>query len=138
MKRPSRGARLSATTTRHTGSLRPPTRVSLIATAIVAQEPSGCARPARDGSPAALAHHGADVGHLALRQPAHHLAHLAELLDELIDLLHGGARAGCDPLPAAALDDVRLAALLERHRQDDRLDPVELLLVDLHLGELVT
>src|SRR4051794_41682378 len=32
MKRPSRGERLSATTTRHTGSFLPPTRVSLMLT----------------------------------------------------------------------------------------------------------
>src|SRR4051794_25837093 len=130
MERPSRGARLSATTTRQTGSLRPPTRVSLIATAIVAKEPSGRSAPA-------LAHHRPDVGHLALLQAAHQLAHLAELLDELVDLLHGGAGAGGDAGPAAPLDDVRPPPLLLGHREDDRLDAVELLLVDLHLRELV-
>src|SRR3954454_23723601 len=87
MERPSRGARLSATTTRQTGALRPPTRVSLIATAIVAEQPSGSGLPF---SAAALAHHGAEVGHLALLEAAHELAHLTELLDQLVDLLDGG------------------------------------------------
>src|SRR3982751_2949838 len=100
MKRPSRGERLSATTTRQTGSLRPPTRVSLIATAIVADQPSGSRRARRLA--AALAHHRAEVGHLALLEAAHQLAHLAELLDELVDLLDGRTGAVGDPLPAAA------------------------------------
>src|SRR4051794_21139585 len=100
MDRPSRGERLSATTTRHTGSLRPPTRVSLMLTAI------GSERVAAVGSAPALAHHGAEVGHLALLQPAHELAHLAELLDELVDLLDRGPRARGDACPAPALDDV--------------------------------
>src|SRR5438105_1318037 len=110
MNRPSRGERLSATTTRQTGSFRPPTRVSLIAT-----DKLGFLRKSWFGRLAA-AHHGAEIRHLPRLQAAHHLAHLAELLDELVDLLDGGSRAGGDPGPAAALDDVRLAPLLERHR----------------------
>src|SRR3954469_15132914 len=121
MKRPSRGERLSATTTRHTGSLRPPTRVSLMLTAITDGEPSGRFVGGRAGS---SPHHRAEVGHLALLQPAHELAHLAELLDQLVDLLHRRAGAVGDTRPAPALDDVRPPALLRRHRQDDRLDAV--------------
>src|ERR1700750_614115 len=116
MKRPSRGERLSATTTRHCGSFFPPTRVSLIATAI----------SARQAIASALSHHLAQVGHLALLDPAHHLALLLELLDELIDLLDGHAGALGDPQPARALDQIRVAPLVRRHREDDRLDPVHL------------
>src|SRR3712207_4347467 len=133
MNRPSRGDRLSATTTRHTGSFLPPTRVSLIATAT---DPPKDSRKVRAGR-LATAHQLAEVRHLALREALHELAHLAELLDELVDLLDRGAGAVGDAGAAAALDDVRPAALLRRHRQDDRLDAVELLLVDLELGELV-
>src|SRR3954468_7717934 len=123
MKRPSRGARESATTTRHTGSFLPPTRVRRIATAI---------KRRRRLAPA---HHGAEVGHLPLLEAAHHPAHLAELLDQLRDLLDGGARAVGDALAPPAVDDVGPAPLLLGHREDDRLDAVELPLVDLQLGE---
>src|SRR4051812_5345249 len=125
MDRPSRGERLSATTTRHTGSLRPPTRVSLMLTAITDGEPSG--RRFVGGRAGSSPHHRAEVGHLALLQPAHELAHLAELLDQLVDLLDRGPRPVGDPRAAAALDDVRPPALVRGHRQDDRLDAVELL-----------
>src|SRR3712207_98850 len=103
MNRPSRGERLSATTTRHTGSFFPPLRVSLMLTAIG----RGSLAPS---------HQGAEVGHLALGEPAHQLAHLAELLDELVDLLDRGARAGGDALAAAALDDV--GARSEEHTSE--------------------
>src|SRR3954453_17483633 len=135
MDRPSRGERLSATTTRHTGSLRPPTRVSLMLTLMSAEEVS--ARRWLGAGVGLLPHHRAEVGHLALLQPAHELAHLAELLDQLVNLLDRGPRPVGDPRAAAALDDVRPPALVRGHRQDDRLDAVELLLVDLHLGQLV-
>src|SRR5919112_3267058 len=112
MKRPSRGERRSATTTRHTGSLRPPTRVSLMLTDM------------RRAS-LAVAHELAEVGELALLHPLHQLAHLAELLDELVDLLDRGAGALRDPQPPGALDQLGMAPLVGRHRVDDRLDAVE-------------
>ena len=71
------------------------------------------------------------VGHLALGHLLHQLAHLAELLDEAVDRLDGGPRAGGDPLAARAVDLGRVGALVGRHREDDRLEPVELALVDL-------
>src|SRR5439155_16059654 len=108
MKRPSRGERLSATTTRHCGSFFPPTRVSLMLTAI----------SARQDSASALSHQLAEVGHLALLDAAHQLAHLLELLDQLVDLLDRHARAPGDPQPARALDQVGMAPLVRRHRQD--------------------
>src|SRR5688572_7100880 len=124
-KRPSRGARRSATTTRQTGSFLPPTRVRRMETLIAAAS-------------LAAAHELAHVGHLALLQPLHHLAHLAELLDELVDLLDARPGAPGDPLATAALDDVRPPALLRGHREDDRLHAVELALVDVELRELVS
>src|SRR3954454_23742957 len=89
MNRPSRGERRSATTTRHWGSFFPPTRVSRMLTAISAEQDSVRSQPT--GSP--LAHQLAEIGHLALLDPAHQLAHLVELLDELVDLLDRRARA---------------------------------------------
>src|ERR671925_1193441 len=102
MNRPSRGERRSATTTRHTGSFFPPTRVSRMLTAISARQDSGSALP----------HELAEIGHPARLQAAHHLAHLAELLDELVDLLHRGAAPARDPQPPRALDRVRMAPLV--------------------------
>src|SRR4051812_11187129 len=85
----------------------------------------------------ALARELREVGHLALLDPLHQAPHLAELLDELVDLLHRRPGALGDPQAARALDDLGMRALVGRHREDDRLDAVELLLVDLHLRELV-
>src|SRR5919112_423214 len=62
--RPSRGERWSATTTRHTGSFFPPTRVSLSRTA-TAQQGSGFA------SAATLPHERVDVRHLAAPELLH-------------------------------------------------------------------
>src|SRR3954467_7857912 len=128
MNRPSRGERRSATTTRHWGSFFPPTRVSRMLTAISGQQ----------DSVSALAHQVAEIGHLALLDPAHQLAHLIELLDQLIDLLRGGPRAAGDALAARTLDRLRMAPLPRRHGQHDGLHAVQFLLVDLHLRELVT
>src|SRR3954465_10834771 len=133
MNRPSRGERRSATTTRHWGSFFPPTRVSRMLTAISAEQDSVRSQPT--GSP--LAHELAEIGHLAPLDPAHQLAHLLELLDGLIDLLDGRPGALGDAQPARALDELRVAALVGRHREHDRLHAVELLLVDVHLRELV-
>src|SRR5215210_2392632 len=127
MTRPSRGERRSATTTRQTGSFFPPTRVSRMETDMTARQDSELPLP----------HELAEIGHLARAEPLHHLAHLAELLDELVDLLDRGARALGDPQAARALDQLGAVALLRGHREDDRLDAIELALVDLELGELV-
>src|ERR1700754_4755755 len=82
MKRPSRGERWSATTTRQMGSFLPPTRVSLSRTAMRSFRASK-----RRGRLAGLPHERPEVGHLAAAELAHQLAHLVELLDELVDLL---------------------------------------------------
>src|SRR5690348_5742543 len=62
---------------------------------------------------------------LAARQPAHHLhhlLHLEKLLDETIDFLDRPAAATRDALAAAAVEELVIAALPGRHRQDDGLD----------------
>src|SRR5919199_1667743 len=132
MKRPSRGERWSATTTRQIGSFLPPTRVSLSRTAMRSFRASKRRRRL-----AGLPHERPEVGHLAAPDLAHQLAHLVELLDELVDLLDARPRPLRDAQPARALDELRPPPLLRRHRQDDRLDAVDLALVDLHLRELL-
>src|SRR5215204_3394309 len=127
MTRPSRGERRSATTTRQTGSFFPPTRVRRMETDMTARQDSELPLP----------HQLAEIGHLARAEALHHLAHLAELLDQLVHLLDGRARALGDPQAARALDQLGPAALLRGHGEDDRLHAVELALVDLQLGELV-
>src|SRR5207344_3319258 len=92
--------------------------------------------PARRRS-AGVADDRADVWRLATPNLAHDLAHLVELLDEPVDLLHVGARPARDPQPSRALDQLGPAALLGGHRKDDCLDPVELAFVDLEVLELV-
>ncbi len=61
----------------------------------------------------------------------HHLLHLLELLQERIDLCGGRAAPVGDAQPARTVHQIGLAALVERHRPDDRLDPLQLVIVDL-------
>src|SRR3954462_14967394 len=63
----------------------------------------------------------------------HHPAHLLELLEQPVDLLNRGARAGSDALLAARVQQAPVAALARRHRQDDRLLALEHALVELGL-----
>src|SRR5918999_3539042 len=111
MKRPSRGERWSATTTRQWGFFLPPTRVSLTRTDTTGR--------------LAAARQLLQRGHLALRDLAHQLLHLGELLDQLSHGLHVGARAAGDAPPPRAVDDPRVGPLGGGHRLDDRLEPVE-------------
>src|SRR6187200_2316823 len=96
--RPSRGERLSATTMRQIGFFFEPTRLSLIRTAI------GSGRLASTGLWARRALVSArQLGHLLrrrhppVRHRFHQHPHLVELLDQIVDLLHFGPRAGGDP-----------------------------------------
>src|SRR5580692_5692591 len=132
MTRPSRLERWSATTTRQTGSLRPPTRVNLSRTATMSlrsvesrlRRLADC--PGRAWS-ALLADQRPDVGHPATATDlAHDGAHLGELLDELVDGLHARSGAARDAQPARALDQLGPPPFERRHRQDDRLDPIDL------------
>src|ERR1700756_4875117 len=108
MNLPSRGERESAATTREIGVFFEPTRVSLSFTAI--RLPSrfplafglrlACrtrTRRALRGHSAAARHAG-NLRHLARSDHLPHLGLLLPGLDQLIDLLHGSARAGGDPL----------------------------------------
>src|SRR5215831_10439867 len=83
--RPSRGERLSATTMRQIGFILDPTRLSLIRTAM-----SGGRLASPDLWARSATHHRGElllVGRLAGGDVAHQLAHLIELLDQLIDVL---------------------------------------------------
>src|SRR4051812_26229105 len=143
MARPSRGERWSATTTRQIGFFFPPTRVSLTRTAksqftsrLVDMRRAVAPLVARWAPTLAAAGHLRQRGHLALLQLPHHLLHLAELLYELVHGLDVGARPERDPAPPRAVQDRRVAPLLGRHRGDDRLQPVEVAIVDLQVAEL--
>src|SRR5205814_9837746 len=71
----------------------------------------------------------------ALGQVLHHLPRLEEPLDELVHLGDVDTGAARDPGSARPVDDLGLRALARRHRLDDRLDPVDLTLVE--VGQLV-
>src|SRR5580704_12845610 len=129
--RPSRGERWSATTTRHSGSFLPPTRVSLSLTDMFPFWRTGCARQLSGARPArprggvecsaGAAHERREVGHPAAPDLAHQRTHLGELLEQAADLLNARARAARDTQPPRALDQLRASALVRRHRADDRL-----------------
>src|SRR5918999_2706069 len=123
MKRPSRGERWSETTTRQIGFFLLPTRVRRTRTDI------GRERLATAGQLL-------QRWHLAARDLLHDLLHLRELLHELRDGLNRGPGAARDPAPARPVDDLRVRPLLGRHRADDRLQAVELLLVHVERAEL--
>src|SRR5579863_8635522 len=53
---------------------------------------------------------------------AHHLLHLLELAQEVVDVGRGHAAAVRDPRPARSVDDRRVVALGAGHRLDDGLD----------------
>src|ERR671925_1023291 len=118
MKRPSRGERWSATTTRQIGFFLLPTRVSRTRTDIERRR-------------LATAGELLQGGHLSARQLAHQLSHLPELLHKLGNRLDRGPRAPRDPPPARSVDDRRIRPLLGRHREDDRLEAVEVPLAHL-------
>src|SRR5690349_10709413 len=126
--RPSRGERLSATTIRQIGFFLEPTLLSLIRTAMSRERLA----PSHLWALRRAAHLGEllRVGHLPRGHRTHHLAHLVELLDQLVDVLDAGTGAVGDPFAARPVDHPRIGALLGRHREDDCLDSVELPLVD--------
>src|SRR5918994_5647145 len=133
MKRPSRGLRPSVATTRQIGLLRAPTRVSLSLTAKSKPFFEGSWKGYGSRGLPAAPHQLLHRGHLALLERAHHLLHLAELLDQLVHGLHAGAGARRDALAARPVDDLRAPPLLVRHGGHDRLDAVQLALVDLRV-----
>src|SRR5262245_2774369 len=97
-------------------------------------------RFAVSGADLLLGHHGAGLkqtgfaqarDHLDALPQAHrrHLPHqradLLELLEELLDLVRFDAAAGSNAATPADVDDVRIAALLLRHRIDHALDALD-------------
>src|SRR5271168_4351910 len=58
-----------------------------------------------------------------------HFFHLRVLTKQGVDFLHAGARPAGDAFAATAVDDFMMIALESGHRIDNRLDPVDLLLV---------
>src|SRR6266478_651326 len=90
-----------------------------------------CDRSGQAGEFAEAFHFGArDHGAILL----HHCAHLQVLLEDGVDVLDCGAAPLGDAFAPFAIDDIIVAALLVRHRVDDRFDSRELPLV--HFGIL--
>src|SRR5437867_13393487 len=122
MKRPSRGERASAATTRYVGCFFLPMRLrrSLTATLLLLVETLG-----------QLGHEllGASQPHRSLAEHLHHLLHVLELLEQLVDLGRGHPAAVGDPQPPRAVDDCRITALVRRHGADDGLDATDLPIV---------
>src|SRR3546814_3927002 len=91
----------------------------------------------RHPAAAHAAHHSLHAAHHALHaaaaQLAHHLFHLLVLLHQLVDVGRGHAGAGGDALAARTVEQGRVAALLLRHRIDDRHHPRHFLAGDLRL-----
>src|ERR1044071_1509910 len=119
MKRPSRGARESATTTRYAGRRDEPMRRSRIDTDTCSPPQRGKSRQALQ--PAELALHAFEL--------LHHLPELRVLLEQPVHVLHAGAAAARDALTTGPADDLRMRALARCHRRDDRVEAIEILLL---------
>src|SRR3954447_1926146 len=107
MKRPSRGERASAATTRYVGCLVLPIRMRRSFTAIVRLLPLllFLVHPPTDAG---------DTAHLL-----HHLLHLVELLEQKVDVADGCAAAHGDPLTTRTVHELRCIALLPGHAAND-------------------
>src|SRR5689334_9349390 len=116
MNRPSRGERESATTTRYRGRLLEPSRLSRIET-LTCSPPQGW-----------KARQTLELAHAAFHalELLHHLAQLRVLLEQPIDVLHGCSASPCNPLAPRAVDDLGILALARSHRQDDRVEAIEI------------
>src|SRR5882672_9045580 len=124
MNRPSRGERESATTTRYRGRLFEPSRRSRIVTAT--------ASPLQ-GRKAGQALELAQLAFHAFELP-HHFSELRVLLEQPVHVLHAGAAAARDALAAAAVDDLRMLALVHGHRRDERVEAAHVSRLAVHLG----
>src|SRR5690606_36889110 len=69
--------------------------------------------------------HASTAAHLA-----HHLLRAREPLQELVDVARRDAGAARDARTARPVDDLRVLPLGGRHRADDRLDAIDLALVE--------
>src|SRR5512144_1895179 len=94
--RPSRGERLSATTMRQIGFFFEPTRLSLIRTDIRRERLAPAHLRSRRRPARHLLRKLLRIGHLPRRDLLHQLAHLVELLDQLVDVLDLRTRADGD------------------------------------------
>src|SRR5215813_9270679 len=127
MKRPSRAERESATTTRYAGFFVVPVLLSLMCTAT--GSPLSCGLAGQEGQGAfELAH-----ASFHLLETFHHLLELRILLEEPVHVGDLRAAALGDPRAPAAVDDRGLLTLVGRHRADDRLEALEVLLLALEL-----
>src|SRR5205809_5226623 len=74
---------------------------------------------------------------IACLHPFQKLPHLLELLQQPVDFLYGTPRALRDPQPPRSSEDRRLGPFARRHRQHDRLDVLQALVVGVdRLGRL--
>ena len=96
--------------------------------AAAASRAAACRAAAAAAEQAALAH---------LADLLHHRRHLLMLLQQAVDVLHRRARAGGDAPAPRGVEELRVAPLGRRHRQDDRLLPGDHLVVDLGVVELL-
>src|ERR1017187_7570743 len=127
MKRPSRGASLSATTMRYIGTLLRPSRRNRIRTAMTDSPTCGSARGERSSAGGKL--------HPRLARDLHELLHLLELRQQLVDFLHGASRSARHAGSTRAIQHVRCGAFPLCHRQHDGLDVLEALLVEIRSEE---
>src|SRR5207248_6913611 len=104
MNFPSRGLRVSATTTLKYGRFNAPSLRNLIATAM-------------------LFSHSRDLRHHLFHFSCvfHQLSHLIEAPEQIFYLGDGGAAAACDPLTAPRIQNVGARPLLASHRNHYRL-----------------
>src|SRR5215213_9005726 len=142
-----------------THHLSPPFLVSRLLLLAVAGRGGECGESGLVAVVSAAAHHRAHVRHAhharhAAHHPAfesaaaparvaeeararellQHLPHLHVLLDELVDLRHARPRAARDASAAPRVEYAVVFALLPRHRVDDGLGALQLML---HLGRLL-
>src|SRR5215510_5100741 len=114
MKRPSRGARESATTTRYDGRRERPARLSRMQTTV---------SPPRHGKRWQPAHLAELAAH-ALELP-HHLPELRVLLEQPVHVLHVRPATPRDALTPAPVDDLGMRALGGSHGGDDGVEAAE-------------
>ena len=84
-----------------------------------------------------IAEHAGEALHAALADLLHHVGHVAVHLQHLVDLGHIDAGASRNTAFARGLQEIRLAALLRRHRHDDCFLALEHLVVDARGGHLL-
>src|ERR1019366_9005690 len=131
MNLPSRGLRESATTNRYTGRLVVPIRFNLILTNVVLLSET-CLSELGWVDVLELSEHASlaanPLGALAAAEALEHALHLLECLEQAVDVGDGRAAPRGDALAARTLDELRVAAFLQRHGEHDRLHAAEVLL----------